>query len=373
MARRACAAADAATWLSTSTSSYRPTSTTTRRSFCVSSPTRSGRRSTTTRASSTSCAARSRAPEPQRGEHSLDVDWIELSVRVSRDLEASVIEALTPLASGVASESPGGYIAEPDEPHLLDDGPVTVKAYFSTEEDAMSGAETARGVLEEASAEGEVFLTLLAEEDWAGLWKRYFGVQRISSTLVIVPSWKDYQPKPGERVLELDPGLAFGTGQHPTTRLCLKAVERAVGPGSKVLDVGAGSGILSIAAVICGAESVLALDLDQQAVEATTRNARLNRVESRIEALAGTLGERWPAGRQREHGFDVVLANISARAIVGLAVEFAAHLADGGTLVASGFLEESVPDVRAALGTAGLRVVSVRRQGEWRLAEARKG
>jgi ribosomal protein L11 methyltransferase len=301
------------------------------------------------------------------------MDWIELNVRVAPALEPQLVVALENVASGVATEHPGGYIGEPGEPHDLDPAvPLTVKAYFSAEEDAMGGAELARGILGLDEPSEDVFLRFLPEEDWASLWKRYFGLQRISQTLVIVPTWKTYRPRPAENVIRLDPGLAFGTGQHPTTRLCLAAIERLTKPGDRVLDVGAGSGILSICAALCGADRVIGLDLDAATIEAAEANAELNDVSSITTFRAGSLAERWPADLPPAGDFDVVVANISTRTILNLSSALGSALRPGGILLASGFLQESVAEVRGALTEAGLTPGPTRRRREWRLVEAVK-
>lgn len=301
------------------------------------------------------------------------MDWIELNVRVAPALEPKLVAALDEIASGVATEHPGGYISEPGEPHDLDpQAPLTVRAYFSAEEDAMGGAELARGLLGHKELSDDVFLRFLPEEDWAGLWKRYFGVQRISPTLVIVPTWKSYDARAGEKVISLDPGLAFGTGQHPTTRLCLAAIEKRATPGDRVLDVGAGSGILSICAAVCGAAEVVGVDLDEQTIKAAHANAELNGVAAVTTFRAGTLGERWPDDLAPSIGFDVVVANISSRAITSLAGALSNALRAGGCLITSGFLDDSVAEVSESLSIAGLTPQRPRRRGEWRLIEASK-
>ncbi|MEX2238029.1 MAG: 50S ribosomal protein L11 methyltransferase [Dehalococcoidia bacterium] len=285
-------------------------------------------------------------------------------------LEARVVAALNELASGVATEHAGGFIAEAGEPNDVDSAAsVLVKAYFSSEEDAMGGAEVARELTGLPQPSEDLFLRLLPEEDWAGLWKRYFGVQRISPTLVVVPTWKKYGAKPGEKVITLDPGMAFGTGQHPTTRLCLAAIERLVQPGDRVLDVGAGSGILSVCAVLCGAGEVFGIDVDEPTVAAAVANAELNGVSALTHFEHGTLGERWPNGWPTAQDFDLVVANISARAVIALSPLFAAALRNGGHVLTSGFLEDSVKEISAVLEGAGFQKLRTRRRGEWRSIE----
>ena len=206
----------------------------------------------------------------------------------------------------------------------------------------------------------------LREEDWAEAWKAFFPVLRISRRLVICPAWRTYRPRRGEAVIRLDPGMAFGTGQHPTTLMCLRALEETVRPGADVLDLGTGSGVLALAAARLGAAGVLALDNDPQAVQAARDNVRLNEMEAVVRAEEGTL-ESAPAR------FDVIAANISPSVIVELAGAMAAALKPGGVLVAGGFSAERAEAVAAALTAAGLTVERTLSDGDWRTHVARRG
>jgi ribosomal protein L11 methyltransferase len=178
------------------------------------------------------------------------------------------------------------------------------------------------------------------EQDWAVNWREFFGVVETGGRIVVVPTWVDHEPRPGQRVIRLDPGRAFGTGHHETTRLCLRALERHVRPGASVLDVGTGSGILAIAAALLGAGHVLAVDIDPTAVEVARENCSANGVE--VVLRAGAL-------ESRPGQFDVVVANISAPANIALAPLFGASVRPDGILILSGLLEENVAEVSAAV------------------------
>jgi ribosomal protein L11 methyltransferase len=205
--------------------------------------------------------------------------------------------------------------------------------------------------------------TLLADTDWRDSWKRYFGVLRIGKRLVIVPSWVDHEPKPDDMVLRIDPGMAFGTGQHQTTAMCLAALEDVITGGESLLDLGCGSGILAIAAAKLGAGHILGLDTDPQAIKATIENAAANNSVT-IEAREGSIepGER----------FDVIVANISGLTLTRLAPTIAASLDDGGALIASGFLDEALDGVAAAFEANGLRTERVIEDGQWRCVITRR-
>ena len=203
---------------------------------------------------------------------------------------------------------------------------------------------------------------MIEEADWADAWKQHFPVLRVGRRLVIRPTWRRHRAAEGDVVLALDPGMAFGTGLHPTTRLCLAALERLADRGAvegrRVLDVGCGSGILAIAAIRLGAASALGVDTDPIAIEATSANARRNRIARSVRAREGTV----PTG---EGPFDVVLANLIASLLVRLAPELHAELAPGGTLLASGIFADREAEVRDAFERAGLRVTDRLVEGDW--------
>lgn len=210
------------------------------------------------------------------------------------------------------------------------------------------------------------------EEDWAEGWKAFFDVERAGRRIVIRPSWRAYEPLPGEVVVDLDPGMAFGTGQHPTTRLCLAALEEFVRPGMDVLDLGCGSGILALAAVKLGCARVLALDVEPVAVDATRANAARNGVVQQISAALGSLGDAWPLAESPLSLADLVVANISAGMLADLAEPIAAALRPGGVFIGGGIIGERLDEVLVALAASGLSSGQIRSDGDWRAVIARR-
>ena len=203
------------------------------------------------------------------------------------------------------------------------------------------------------------------EEDWATAWKTYFKPVKVGERIVIKPTWEDYAGNEGELVIELDPGMAFGTGTHPTTSLCIRALERSVRPGQLVYDIGTGSGVLAIAAARLGAE-VKAVDLDPVAVKVAKENAELNRLSDRIDVKPGDLAQALPGPA------DLVVANIIADVIIILAEDLERVLKPGGICLASGIIAGRRQDVEEALEAKGLRVEQVAEQDGWVLIQARR-
>ena len=204
-------------------------------------------------------------------------------------------------------------------------------------------------------------IRFLAETDWAEAWKAGYHVLRVGRRLVIKPTWRDYTPQPDDLIIELDPGMAFGSGLHPTTQLCLETIEDYLPPGANVLDVGAGSGILAIAAARLGASRVLALDTDPLAVRIARENVALNQLEAIIQVEEGTV----QIANSQSLNPNLMVVNILAETIVELAPALAANLSPGGILVASGIIQDRAQAVLASLHTCGLSLVERRTDGEW--------
>jgi ribosomal protein L11 methyltransferase len=200
----------------------------------------------------------------------------------------------------------------------------------------------------------------VAEEDWAESWKAHFEPERVGARTVICPSWRTYRAAPGDVVIEIDPGMAFGTGTHPTTRLCIQLLERWITPGARFLDVGTGSGVLMCVAAAFGAGQMTGVDSDPLAVDVAAENLRKNGVpEDRFAIRTGDL----IAGIDRT--FDVVAANILTPVILRLLDGVKRVLSPGGVFIASGILEENVETVAAPMREMGLGIVETRAWEDW--------
>ncbi len=211
-------------------------------------------------------------------------------------------------------------------------------------------------------------VSTLDEQDWNATWKAYFKPHRITARLVVRPPWEEYNAKADERVIIINPKMAFGTGHHESTKLLLWFMEEFMLQGKSVLDVGTGSGILSIYAVLLGAHPVVGVDIDPAAVDNARENARLNRVEDKIRFSVATLDE---VETQR---FDIALANINRKVLETMALAFQIHVTDTGILFLSGMVQADIPIVERVYEREGWRIVARKGLGEWRaLALRRKG
>jgi ribosomal protein L11 methyltransferase len=304
----------------------------------------------------------------------LGVDWLEVSVQVDGEAAEAVSEVLNRYGRG-------GVVIE----HLLTDGlgahdgtdQLRVKAYLAADDAALKRkVEEALWHLGRLYPIPEPVFRRLAEADWAEAWKQHYAVLHVGRRTVIVPRWLEYTPQAGEVVITLDPGMAFGTGTHPTTRLCLQALERYVdlrapdaGPeagSTSVLDMGTGSGVLSISAAKQGLAPVLALDIDELAVAAARENVAENGASEQVEVGLGSLdAARGP--------YDLVLVNILAEVICALFDGgLAGRVRSGGTVIASGIIDEREPDVQNAFEQSGLTVVDRLVERDWVALVGRK-
>lgn len=197
------------------------------------------------------------------------------------------------------------------------------------------------------------------EEDWSTAWKAYYHPTKIGKKLVVVPCWEEYTPSPREVPVILDPGMAFGTGTHETTRLCMQLLEDCVGPDTRMLDVGTGSGILAITALLLGAQEAVGVDIDALAVKIAGENAALNGVGDKVRFLCGDLTE------QISGAYDVICANIVADVIIRLADDVTSFMHPGSVLLVSGIIEERCDEVRGVLEGKGLSAAETRTENGW--------
>lgn len=312
--------------------------------------------------------------------------WLEISVTTDGETAEAVVELFNRYGRGQS------VIDRPVDcfEYELVDIPlppvVVVKTYLPLD----GSAETARRRLEEGlwhlsqiQPIPEPVFRELAEEDWSEAWKQQYHRLHVGRRIVIVPAWEDYGPAPEEVVVQLEPGMAFGTGLHPTTRLCLEAMEAHLTSGCTVLDVGTGSGILAIAAARLGARSVLALDADPVAVRVARENVLANGVAGSVAVQHGSLpgGDVVPMHFAPEGTlplltsgqYDLVLVNILAPVIAGMAPALAARMQPQGWLIAAGLIEEQEKDVIAAFREQGLTVVSRTQEDDWVCLVVQKG
>ena len=218
-----------------------------------------------------------------------------------------------------------------------------IHVYISPEENPAESVAFLRERLSEEGISSELETTGCDEMDWRNNWKQFFFPIPVGEKLLIRPSWRD-EYDPGDRkVISIDPGMAFGTGNHETTRLCLKCLERYVSEGHKVLDVGCGSGILSIASVLLGADSAFGVDIDPTAVRTADENAEMNNVESKCEFVAGNLTDKVSGT------YNIVVANIVADAIIMLSKDVKDFMTDESVYIMSGIIDSRKGDVLTAI------------------------
>ncbi len=300
--------------------------------------------------------------------------WIEVALSVDGESAEAVAELLQRFGhQGVAIEQEGIPPDKLDEDQLPPPEYLTIRAYFPADErmeDTKLELESALGYMGMMYPMPTPVYREVAEEDWAEAWKVHYHPVRIGQRLLIRPRWVEMETAPGDVVISLDPGMAFGTGTHPTTQLCLEAVEALVQPGIRVLDLGCGSGILSIAAAKLGAGHVLALDIDPIAVKAAQDNVQDNGVPAaQITVQEGSLETVVTSARR----FDLAVVNILARIIIQMCDQ---HLGEvirpGGRGIFSGIIEDQAADVEAALRKTGLEPYHRRQQGDWVAIEARR-
>lgn len=308
--------------------------------------------------------------------------WAEISIQTTHEAAETVANIFHEIgSSGVVIEDPklvnsylnSGVWDYSDIPQECNTEVVTVKAYLPVDENLDEKLRVFEEEFQQLPSrgmdkgKGEMQCREVQEEDWASSWKEFFHPVKVGQYIVIKPSWEEYIAMEGDLVIELDPGMAFGTGTHHTTAMCCRALEEVVKPGQVVFDVGTGSGILSIAAAKLGAKNIQAVDLDSVAVRVANENIAINHVESLVTVAQGDLltGVTGVA--------DIVIANIIADVVIKLLADIPARLKDNGIFIASGIITERLSDVAAAMLEHNLVIDKVIEQGGWVAIVARKG
>jgi len=320
------------------------------------------------------------------------VQWYEITIYTTEEATEAISDYLHQLGAGGVSIEESGSLSRPRDTSLgqwyerplndIPEGEAEMKAYFSEEgADIEAVLEQVRNFVHTLPKYGldpgkeTISWRKVDEEDWANGWKQYYKPVRISNRLTVKPTWEEYEASPGEIVIELDPGMAFGTGTHPTTSLCLRTLERYIQPGDDVIDVGTGSGILAIAAGLLGARRVLALDLDPVAVSSTRENVCLNGL-SQITVMESDLLSILDQVDRSELGVELpvqlVVSNILAEIIVTFVQDVYAVLKEGGLFIASGIITAKEQLVVDRLQEVGFRVEARHEEEDWVALVARK-
>lgn len=309
------------------------------------------------------------------------MDWIEIKMEVeNRDAVEGISNMLAEMGTGgVMIEDPqaiadyaesGQWDAHEFSDELLHRKEIYIKSYLPQDENLMNRVEQIIIELNEIELRMDMGPTRVTykpvqEEDWANAWKVYFKPERIGKKTVIKPTWEQYEKQDGDLVIEIDPGMAFGTGNHATTALCLQMLEEYVQPGMDVMDVGTGSGILAVQAGLLGAGSVQAMDFDTVAVSAATENVALNKLQDRVSVCQSDLLA------EAKGQADLIVANIIADIIIRLTPAAKHYLRGPKIFISSGIIDTRKDDVLQALQQNGFAIIEVRESAGWVAIAAR--
>ncbi|MCY4528615.1 MAG: 50S ribosomal protein L11 methyltransferase [Chloroflexi bacterium] len=290
--------------------------------------------------------------------------WVKLSI----DSPPEFVEPLTQVFTehgegGVAIELPGGHNPDEGESAPVPER-VTVTTYIPHDnrlENRYARIDTAVRLVAHVGDVSELRVRVVEEEEWQESWKEHFHVLRVGTRTVIVPTWRTYEPREDDIVIAIDPGMAFGTGHHPTSRMCLELLETRVQPRDRVLDLGCGSGILSIAAAKLGAAEVFGLEIDPIAASVAGRNVRENAVQDTVTTDEASL----PHPQAAANGYDLLVANVSAMVITELADHIVRVVRSGGTLIFSGILDKQQTEVIERMTALGGRFDDGLTDADW--------
>lgn len=301
------------------------------------------------------------------------IKWLELRIDCPPEFAEPLSSVFYRYANGgVVIEQQGGY--NPDEGEVAsDDLDVTVVGYLKIDEtvdEARAQIDVAVRLIGQLHPLDPIREKVMVSRDWELVARSYFQTLRITDRLVVTPSWRSYVAGDSEVVLQLDPGMAFGTGYHPTTRMCLQQIDASIQDGDMVLDVGIGSGILSIAALKLGASQCVGFDIDVDATQVAAENARNNGIASGLEIHHGTISDEYA---QTQVGmFDMCLANISADATLRLTELYATMIREEGLLIASGIVSDRFEECRERLEHNSFKIIHHFEEAFWSCIVAQK-
>ncbi|MCC0781573.1 50S ribosomal protein L11 methyltransferase [Clostridioides sp. ES-S-0108-01] len=304
-------------------------------------------------------------------------NWIEVTIKTTT-------EAVEPITNILYEQGAGGAVIEDPKDFLFqkkneldwdyveeevfkknEEDDVLIKTYVSEEKNVMEFVEIIKqkvlGLKDFGIdiGEGSVSLDQVNEADWANAWKAYYKPTKVGQRVVVKPTWEDYTMQEGDLIIELDPGMAFGTGTHETTSMCIRELEKYVNKDSKVFDIGCGSGILAIAAAKLGAKEVVAVDLDEVAVKVAKENVLENKVEKNVSVMHGNLTD------VIKDKADVIVANIIADIIKILANDVQNFMKEDAIFISSGIILDKVEEVKDSLIENRFEIVEVQKLGEW--------
>ena len=306
------------------------------------------------------------------------MDWVEITVHTTTFGADIVSEQLMQEGATGTMVEDRADIPDPTKPNgiweiidqkLIDDMPedVLVHAWFEPDSrfadrmSALGSRMTELKGLDMGYDLGTLTIDTLnvRDEDWSEVWKKFYKPFKAGKNLVVKPTWETYEPQEGDRIIEIDPGMAFGSGTHETTGMCLELLEETLQGGETVIDVGTGSGILAIGAAMLGAKDILAIDIDPTAVKVAQENIKHNGLADRITAIEGNLLDK------TDMTCDLCVANIIADVICFFAKPLTNHIVPGGKFICSGIIKEREQDVVNALNEAQYEIIEIRRKGEW--------
>lgn len=309
------------------------------------------------------------------------MNWIEISIKTTGEAVEAIADMLTGFgANGVAIVDPADIIIKDDQSIVWDyidenltnsDDSVHIKAYYPDNQTVNQTIENIKSSIENIKnfldvGECLIEIKTVCDQDWENEWKKYYKPLRVGNRILIKPTWESAEISENDIVVELDPGMAFGTGTHESTRMCIELLENYVSKGNTLLDVGCGSGILSIISAKLGCSRVLGIDLDPVAVKVAEENISVNNVEHVVTAKKAVIEDL------EVQAFDVVVANIIADVIINISEKVKQFLVDEGVFIVSGIIKDRANQVRTKFSEEGLEIIQEINQGEWVAMAAKK-